>query len=72
MCCGAKVVLLVILLFSLHTRASWDRYDGWRDDEYKAFQEAVAYFGWRYEYVAWSLASKQVAVKITGTGARVT
>lgn len=40
-------------------------YDGWQNDEYRAFQEACAQFGWKYKYIAWSLSSKQVAVKIT-------
>mmetsp|Transcript_89032 Transcript_89032/g.172473 ORF Transcript_89032/g.172473 Transcript_89032/m.172473 type:complete len:433 (+) Transcript_89032:22-1320(+) len=40
-------------------------YEGWREDEHKAFQEACSKFGWQYEYVAWSLASKQVAARIT-------
>lgn len=36
----------------------------WRQDEFKAFQEAVAKYGWRYEYLACSFFTKQVAVKI--------
>jgi len=37
----------------------------WRDDEYKAFQEAVARHGWQYEYLGISLVSGQAAVRIT-------
>eukprot|EP00522_Entomoneis_paludosa_P015811 CAMPEP_0172453126 /NCGR_PEP_ID=MMETSP1065-20121228/10587_1 /TAXON_ID=265537 /ORGANISM="Amphiprora paludosa, Strain CCMP125" /LENGTH=498 /DNA_ID=CAMNT_0013205295 /DNA_START=12 /DNA_END=1508 /DNA_ORIENTATION=- len=37
----------------------------WVDDEYKAFQEAVQKFGWEYEYLAYSLFSKQAVVRIT-------
>ena len=37
----------------------------WPDDEYKAFQEACAKFGWEYEYLAFSLFSKQAVVRIT-------
>jgi tetratricopeptide (TPR) repeat protein len=40
--------------------------DEWRNDEYKAFQEAVARRGWRYEYLAFSLYSGQAAVRILG------
>jgi tetratricopeptide (TPR) repeat protein len=36
----------------------------WRQDEYKAFQEAVARHGWRYEYLAFCVPSKQAAVVI--------
>ncbi|MCB4809755.1 tetratricopeptide repeat protein [Methylovorus menthalis] len=49
----------------------FDEYIGnehWREDEYKAFQEAVAAYGWRYEYLAVSFFTKQVVVKITEVG----
>ena len=36
----------------------------WREDEFKAFQEAVAKFGWRYDYLAFSLFAKQAVVII--------
>lgn len=36
----------------------------WREDEFRAFQEAVATFGWRYDYLALSLLSKQAVVII--------
>ncbi|HEY3299155.1 MAG TPA: class I SAM-dependent methyltransferase [Methylophilaceae bacterium] len=48
----------------------FDEYIGnehWREDEFKAFQEAVKQYGWQYEYLAFSLFTKQVAVKITAT-----
>ncbi len=38
--------------------------DRWQEDEYKAFQEAVAARGWRYEYIAFSLLNGQAAVRI--------
>jgi tetratricopeptide (TPR) repeat protein len=38
--------------------------DSWREDEFKAFQESVASFGWQYEYLAFSIQSKQVVVII--------
>lgn len=45
----------------------FDEYIGnehWREDEFKAFQEAVARYGWEYEYLCFSVFTKQVAVKI--------
>ena len=36
----------------------------WRDDEYKAFQEFVERYSWKYEYIAFCLFSKQAVVKI--------
>jgi tetratricopeptide (TPR) repeat protein len=37
---------------------------GWRNDEFKAFQEAVEAHGWDYEYIAFSLFAKQTGVRI--------
>jgi Flp pilus assembly protein TadD len=48
----------------------FDEYIGnehWREDEFKAFQEAVARYGWKYEYLCFSIFTKQVAVRITST-----
>ena len=45
----------------------FDEYIGnqhWREDEFKAFQEAVYFNQWKYEYLAFSFFTKQVAVKI--------
>lgn len=45
----------------------FDEYIGnehWREDEFKAFQEAVARYGWSYEYLCFSVFTKQVAVRI--------
>lgn len=45
----------------------FDEYVGnahWRDDEFKAFQEAAARHGWRHELVACSFATKQVALRL--------
>jgi len=45
----------------------FDEYIGnahWREDEYKAFQEAVTKYGWEYEYLCFSVFTKQVAVRI--------
>jgi Tfp pilus assembly protein PilF len=45
----------------------FDEYIGnehWREDEFKAFQEAVMKYGWEYEYLCFSVFTKQVAVRI--------
>jgi tetratricopeptide (TPR) repeat protein len=45
----------------------FDEYIGnqhWREDEFKAFQEAVKANHWQYEYLAFSFFTKQVVVKI--------
>ena len=49
------------------TVIAFDEYIGntsWREDEFKAFQEAVLKFGWHYEYLCFSFMTKQVAVRI--------
>ncbi len=38
--------------------------DAWREDEFKAFQEAVAARGWKYEYLAFSLLTGQAVVRL--------
>ena len=45
----------------------FDEYIGnehWREDEFKAFQEAVLKYGWKYEYLCFSFMTKQVVVLI--------
>ena len=45
----------------------FDEYIGnqhWREDEFKAFQEAVKTYDWKYEYIAFSFFTKQVVVLI--------
>jgi hypothetical protein len=45
----------------------FDEYIGnehWREDEFKAFQEAVLKHGWKYEYLCFSFMTKQVVVRI--------
>ena len=39
-------------------------YKSWKEDEFKAFQEAVIQYQWQYEILTFSFATKQVAVKI--------
>lgn len=46
----------------------FDEYIGnehWREDEFRALQEAAVEFGWRYEYLCFSVYTKQVAVRLT-------
>jgi hypothetical protein len=46
----------------------FDEYIGnanWREDEFKAFQEAVLSNGWEYEYLCFSFMTKQVVVRIS-------
>lgn len=62
--CARVVVPGSVLVFD-----EYFMYPGWQNDEYKAFQEACARFGWKYKYIAWSLSSKQVAVQITAVTA---
>ena len=38
----------------------------WRDDEYRAFREAVEKYGWTYSYLAFGIVTKQAAVVIDG------
>jgi tetratricopeptide (TPR) repeat protein len=40
-------------------------YEHWREDEFRAFHEALDQYGWRYRYLCFSFATKQVAVQIT-------
>jgi Tfp pilus assembly protein PilF len=51
----------------LGTVIIFDEYIGnehWKEDEFKAFQEAVIRYRWQYEYLAFSFFTKQVVVKI--------
>ena len=36
----------------------------WRNDEFRAFRECCKRFGWNYEYLGFSLTSKQALVRI--------
>ena len=45
----------------------FDEYIGnerWREDEFKAFQEAVLKHGWKYEYLCFSFMTQQVVVRV--------
>jgi len=37
----------------------------WRQDEFRAWRECCKRFGWKYEYLAFSLSTKQTVVRIT-------
>ena len=39
-------------------------HEHWREDEFKAFQEAVARYGWSYEYLCFSFNTRQAVVRI--------
>ena len=68
---STKTVLdLLVPRIKAGTVIVFDEYIGnqhWREDEFKAFKEAVACYGWQYEYLCFSFFTKQVAVKITQT-----
>lgn len=56
---AGQIVLGTVIVF--------DEYIGnenWREDEFKAFQEAVLKYGWKYEYLCFSIMTKQVVVRI--------
>lgn len=58
-CLSSQIVPGTIIIF--------DEYIGnthWREDEFKAFQEAVSTYGWHYEYIAFSMVTKQVVVRM--------
>jgi tetratricopeptide (TPR) repeat protein len=55
------------------TVIAFDEYIGnvhWREDEFRAFQEAVARYGWTYEYLCFSFVTGQTVVRITGTSSQ--
>lgn len=39
-------------------------HESWRNDEFRAFQEAISAHGWRYEYVCVGLSTGQAVVRI--------
>ena len=56
---GPQIVSGTVIVFD-----EFIGYKSWRQDEFKAFQEAVHQYQWRYEILSFSFATKQVAVKI--------
>ena len=65
---STKTVLELLAKQITHgTVIVFDEYIGnetWRDDEFKAFQEAVLKYGWEYEYLCFSFMTQQVVVRI--------
>jgi tetratricopeptide (TPR) repeat protein len=62
------------ILESMHGRVIpgtiliFDEYIGhptWRQDEFRAWRECCKRFGWKYEYLAFSLITDQVVVRVT-------
>lgn len=54
-----RVVVGTVLVF--------DEYMGhptWRQDEFRAWRECCKRFGWKYEYLGFSLATKQAVVRV--------
>ncbi|NQV55965.1 MAG: tetratricopeptide repeat protein [Rhodospirillales bacterium] len=52
---------------SAGTVIAFDEYIGnetWREDEFRAFQEAVLKYGWKYEYLCFSFTTRQVVIRI--------
>ncbi len=39
-------------------------YPGWREDEFRCFQEEVQAHGWSYDYIAFNLMTKQAVIRI--------
>ena len=56
---GLQVVPGTVIVFD-----EFIGYKSWKDDEFKAFQETVDQYQWRYEILSFSFATKQVAFKI--------
>ena len=36
----------------------------WREDEFRAFREAVQRYGWEYDYLAFNLPTRQAVIRI--------
>lgn len=56
---GPQVVPGTVIVFD-----EYIGYKSWKEDEFKAFQEAVVQYGWRYELLTFSFGTKQASVKI--------
>lgn len=56
---GDRIVSGTVIVFDEYLMNN-----GWREDEFKAFQEAVERYSWKYEYLAFNLFSKQAVVRI--------
>ena len=56
---AAQVVRGTVLVFD-----DYLGHEHWREDEFRALQETVSENGWRYEYLAFSVSTRQVVVRI--------
>lgn len=59
-CLASHIVTGTVIVFD-----EYFNYAGWKDGEFKAFQEFVADHGVKYEYITYNHEHQQVAVKIT-------
>ena len=55
-----RIVVGTVLIFD-----EYIAYPSWKEDEYRAWQECCGKYGWEYDYLAFSLATKQAIVKVT-------
>ena len=55
----SSVALAQVIIFDEYVM-----YEGWQEDEFQAFREAVDEYGWKYEYLGISLVTKQAVVRI--------
>ena len=56
---GSQIIPGTVIVFD-----EYIGYKSWKNDEFKAFQEAVSQYQWKYQILTFSFATKQVAVKI--------
>jgi hypothetical protein len=42
----------------------------WRQDEFRAWRECCRKFGWQYEYIGFSLVTKQTVVRVTAVATK--
>ncbi len=56
---GERIVTGTVIVFDEYLA-----HEHWREDEFRAFQEAAAARGWRYEYLCYSVYTKQAAVRL--------
>jgi Tfp pilus assembly protein PilF len=57
---GERIIPGSIILFD-----EFIGYKSWKEDEFRAFHEAVEFYKWKYEVICFSFMTKQVAIKIT-------
>lgn len=56
---GKQIVPGTVIVFD-----EYIGYPTWKEDEFRAFNEAVENYGWQYDILCFSFVTKQVAVKI--------